>query len=142
MHKPGEPSEQVYFNTVKSFPEITQVYFTTVYRLGLRLHEALFLQVSDIDGQRLQVHVHRGKGAKDRYVPLPNDTLALLRTYWKTHRHRTWLFPATGRDQKQSSSATSPMSRSSVQGAFRKAKHRAGITKLGVAIHTLRHAST
>ena len=61
-------------------PLHNQVSFTTVYSLGLRLHEALSLQVSDIDGQRLQVHIHRGKGAKDRYVPLPADTLALLRT--------------------------------------------------------------
>jgi integrase/recombinase XerD len=121
-------------------PLHNQVYFTTVYSLGLRLQEALSLQVSDIDGPRLQVHVHRGKGAKDRYVPLPEDTLTLLRTYWKTHRHTTWLFPATGRDQKHSSSATSPMRRTSVQGAFRTAKHRAGITKTGVAIHTLRHS--
>jgi integrase/recombinase XerD len=121
-------------------PVHNQVYFTTVYSLGLRLHAALFLQVSDIDGQRLQVHVHRGKGAKDRYVPLPTDTLALLRTYWKTHRHPTWLFPATGRDQRQSPTATSPMSRSSVQGAFRLAKQRAGLTKTGGAIHTLRHS--
>jgi len=121
-------------------PLHNQVYFTTVYSLGLRLHEALSLQVSDIDGQRLQVHVHRGKGAKDRYVPLPEDTLALLRTYWKTHRHKTWLFPATGRDQKHMSTATEPMRRNSVQGAFRQAKQRAGITKLGVAIHTLRHS--
>ncbi len=119
-------------------PLHNQVSFTTVYSLGLRLQEALSLQVSDIDGQRLQVHVHRGKGAKDRYVPLPQDTLALLRTYWKTHRNPTWLFPATGRDQLQSPTATSPMRRSSVQGAFRKAKHRAGIPKTGVAIHTLR----
>jgi site-specific recombinase XerD len=122
-------------------PFHNQAYFTTVYSLGLRLHEGLFLQVSDIDGQRLQVHIHRGKGAKDRYVPLPADTLALLRTYWKTHRHPTWLFPATGRDPTQSPTAASPMSRSSVQGAFRKAKQRAGITKTGVAIHTLRHSS-
>src|SRR5215510_6379940 len=121
-------------------PVHPQVSFTTVYSLGLRLQEALFLQVSDLDGQRLQVHVHRGKGAKDRYVPLPADTLALLRTSWKTHRHKTWLFPATGRDQKPSSTATSPMRRTSVQGACRQAKHRAGITKTGVAIHTLRHA--
>src|SRR5919106_2473836 len=120
-------------------PLHNQVYFTTVYSLGLRLHEALSLQVSDIDGQRLQVHVHRGKGAKDRYVPLPAETLALLRTYWKTHRHPPWLFPATGRNHTQGPTAASPMSRSSVQGAFRTAKHRAGITKLGVAIHTLRH---
>ena len=121
-------------------PLHNQVYFTTVYSLGLRLHESLFLQVSDIDGQRLQVHVHRGKGAKDRYVPLPAETLALLRTSWKTHRHKTWLFPATGRHHTPSPRATSPMSRSSVQGAFRTAKHRAGITKTGVAIHTLRHS--
>jgi integrase/recombinase XerD len=121
-------------------PLYNQVYFTTVYSLGLRLHEALFLQVSDIDSQRLQVHVHRGKGAKDRYVPLPGETLALLRTYWKTHRHPTWLFPATGRNHTQSPTAASPMSRSSVQGAFRQAKQRAGITKMGVAIHPLRHS--
>ena len=121
-------------------PLHNQVYFTAVYSLGLRLHEALFLQVSDIDGQRLQVHVHRGKGAKDRYVPLPAETLALLRSYWKTHRHTTWLFPATGRDHTQGPTAAFPMSRSSVQGAFRKATQRAGITKTGVAIHTLRHS--
>src|SRR5688572_21559061 len=120
-------------------PLHNQVSLTTVYSLGLRLHEALFLQVADIDGPRLQVHVHRGKGAKDRYVPLPAETLALLRTYWKTHRHPTWLFPATGRGHTQSPMAASPMRRSSVQGAFRKAKQRAEITKLGVAIHTLRH---
>src|SRR5215813_8665408 len=121
-------------------PLHNQVSFTTVSSLGLRLHDALSLQVSDIDGQRLQVHVHRGKGAKDRYVPLPADTLALLRSYWKTHHHKTWLFPATGRDHTHSPTAVSPMSRSSVQGAFRKAKQRAGLTKTGVAIHTLRHS--
>jgi len=118
-----------------------QVSLTTVYRLGLRLQAALFLPVSDIDGSRLQVHVHRGKGAKDRYVPLPQDTLALLRTSWKTHRHPTWLLPATGRDHQQSPTAASPMRRTRVQGAFRTAKHRAGISKMGVAIPTLRHAS-
>jgi integrase/recombinase XerD len=132
--------EEVKCLLASATPLHNQVYFTTVYSLGLRLHEALFLQVSDIDGPRLQVHVHRGKGAKDRYVPLPEDTLALLRTYWKTHRHKTWLFPATGRDHQQSPTATSPMRRTSVQGAFRKAKQRAGITKMGVAIHTLRHS--
>ena len=114
--------------------------FTTVSRVGLRLQEALFLPGSDIDGPRLQVHVHRGKGAKDRYVPLPAETLALLRTSWKTHRHPPWLFPAPGREHTQSPTAPSPMRRSSVQGAFRTATHRAGMTKTGVALHTLRHA--
>jgi len=117
-----------------------RVYFTTVYSCGLRLHEALSLQVSDIDSPRHMIHVHRGKGAKDRYVPLPHETLELLRLYWKTHRNPTWLFPACGRDQKQMAIATSPMSRSSVQGAFRKATQRAGIIKRDVGVHTLRHS--
>jgi integrase/recombinase XerD len=121
-------------------PLHNQVSFTTVYSLGLRLHEALSLQVSDLAGQRLQVHVHRGTGAKDRYVPFPAAPLTLLRPYWQTHRHQTWLFPATGRDHHQSPTAASPMRRSSVQGALRPAKQRAGITKMGGAIHPLRHS--
>jgi hypothetical protein len=58
-----------------------RTYFWTVYSLGLRLHEGLHLQVGDIDAARKMVHVHRGKGAKDRYVPLPERTLTLLREY-------------------------------------------------------------
>lgn len=121
-------------------PLPNQASFTPVYRLGLRLHEALSLQASDIDGQRLQVHVHRGQGAKDRYVPLPADTLTRLRPYWTTHRNTTWLFPATGREHTQGPTAAAPLSRSSVPGACRIAKQRAGLTKTGVAIHTLRHS--
>ena len=62
-----------------STPATTQriaVYFWTVYSLGLRMQEGLNLQVGDIDAERGMVHVHRGKGAKDRYVPLPTSTLA------------------------------------------------------------------
>jgi len=44
------------------------------------------------------VHVHRGKGAKDRLVPLPHATLSCLREHWQTHRHPRLLFPAQGRD--------------------------------------------
>jgi len=43
-----------------------RAYFWTVYSLGLRLGEGLHLQVGDIDGERMLVHVHRDKGAKDR----------------------------------------------------------------------------
>jgi integrase/recombinase XerD len=121
-------------------PLHNRVYFTTLYSCGLRLNEALYLQVGDIDGSRHMIHVHRGKGAKDRSIPRPDDTLDLLRTSWKTHRNPTWLLPATGRDQKHMATATSPMPRSSVQGAFRKAKQRAGIRTRDVGPHTLRHA--
>jgi len=115
-------------------------YFVAVYSMGLRLREGLFLQVSDIDSDRNLVHVHRGKGAKDRYVPLPDDTLILLRKYWTTHRNPVWLFPAVGRGETTAPNAEEPMSRSSVQGAFRRARFKAGITKRYVSIHTLRHS--
>lgn len=115
------------------------VFHCTVYACGLRISEALALQVSDIDGQRMLIHVHRGKGAKDRYVPLPDDTYQLLRRYWATHRNPVLIFPALGRGANHGPTATIPMAIDSVQGAFRRAKFAAGITKRRVSVHTLRH---
>jgi integrase/recombinase XerD len=116
-----------------------RAYFWTVYSLGLRLAEGLHLQVGDIDSARMMVHVHRGKGAKDRFVPLPSSTLKALRDYWATHRHPTWLFPATGRDHRRAASADGPMERSSVQGALRRVVRDLGFRK-AISIHTLRHS--
>ena len=87
----------------------------------------------------MMIHVHRGKGAKDRFVPLPNKTLDILRQHWRSHRHQRLLFPAYGRDSRSAATATAPMAISSVQGAFRAAKEQAGITKKAVSVHTLRH---
>jgi integrase/recombinase XerD len=116
-----------------------RTYFWTVYSLGLRLTEALHLQVGGIDGARRLVHVHRGKGARDRYVPLPSRTLQMLRDYWRTHRHPLWLFPALGRDQKAAASATHPIPKNSVQGALRRVVRQLGLKKR-VSVHTLRHS--
>jgi site-specific recombinase XerD len=116
------------------------VFLTTAYSHGLRLQEALHLQVSDIDSDRMMVHVHRGKGAKDRFVPLPHETLNLLRQYWMTHKNPVLIFPALGRNGKGGSTANAPMAKASVQGAFRSAKFAAGIKKRRVTIHTLRHS--
>ena len=115
-----------------------RTFFWTVYSLGLRLGEGLHLQVGDIDSARMMVHVHRGKGAKDRYVPLPSSTLKVLRDYWVTHRHSTWLFPAVGRDHHPAAQAEGPMPRSSVQGALRRVVQELGLRK-AISIHTLRH---
>jgi len=115
-------------------------FLATVYGCGLRLNEGLNLQVSDIDSQRLMIHVHRGKGAKDRYVPLPQATLSLLRAYWVTHKNPVLLFPALGRSGKDGPISKKPMSTSSVQAAFRKARFAAGIVKRRVTVHTLRHS--
>ena len=120
------------------------VYFWTVYSLGLRMQEGLNLQVGDIDAERGMVHVHRGKGAKDRYIPLPTSTLTLLRQYWPTHRHPKLLFPADGRDHqlatnKHASMATTPMSPTAVQGAIKKITQQIDFGKK-VSLHTLRHS--
>jgi site-specific recombinase XerD len=117
-----------------------RVFLQTLYSLGLRLEEGLHLQLGDIDKDRKLVHVHRGKGAKDRYVPLPDSTLSMLREYWKTHRNATWIFPALGRDGKGGATALVPMIASGRRQCMKKAIEELGYNKQGLTLHTLRHS--
>lgn len=111
----------------------------TIYTLGLRIEEGLELQVSDIDSERMTVHIHRGKGAKDRILPLPEITLKVLRKYWATHRNDKFLFPANGRNRKSAAVATKTMSGSSVQDCVKRVAQNVGIKK-HVTPHTFRHS--
>jgi len=111
----------------------------TIYSCGLRLTEGTQLRVADIDGSRKVIHLRHGKGGKDRYVPLPDRTLELLRQYWKSHRNPVWIFPAAGRGGIHRPLATRPMPVSNVQDAFRHALRDAGINK-SASVHTLRHS--
>ena len=113
---------------------------TTIYACGLRLLEGAQLQVPDIDGDRKVLHIH-GKRAKDRYVPLPDDTLVLLRDHWRTHRNPLWLFPTGTRSHVAplGDPAVGAVSRSSLQSAFCRAVKRSGIHKRA-HVHTLRHS--
>lgn len=123
-----------------AFPEgQNRTFFETVYSLGLRLTEARMLQVRDIDSDRMVVHVHAGKGAKDRLVPLPQTTLDALRRYWTTHRNPKWLFPGLGRDGKGGRTADKPASEATVQGALRRVCQKLGFKK-HVRTHTFRHS--
>ncbi len=72
---------------------VQRMALTMIYSCGLRLTEGTQLKVDDIDSERMMVRV-RGKGGKDRYVPLPKRTLALLREYWRTNCPHTYLFPS------------------------------------------------
>lgn len=101
------------------------------YSAGLRVSEVVHLQVSDIDSERMVVRVEQGKGRKDRYVPLSEALLPVLRQYWKAARPADWLFPGQYPDK--------PLTRSSVERFFKKAKKNAGITK-SVTVHSLRHS--
>jgi site-specific recombinase XerD len=114
-------------------------FFTVVYALGLRLQEGLNLQTADIDSKRMIVHIHRGKGAKDRLIPLPEMALELLRQYWATHRNPKWIFPAEGRNHQLAPTADHPMSESSVQDVIKAVLGQLNWGNRGISTHTLRH---
>lgn len=116
-----------------------RVALTTIYSCGLRLGEALKLEVGDIDSKRMFLHIRGGKGNRDRYVPLPQRTLELLREVWRCHRNPRFLFPAKGHSGLGAPTATEPMCRTTLQGAFRLALRASGIKK-SAHIHTLRHS--
>lgn len=114
-----------------------QTYILAAYSMGLRLGEALNLQVGDIDSERMKVHVRLGKGKKDRFVTLPEASLCALRNYWVTHRHPSFLFPA-GRSPEMRQSATRAMDRGGLQKSFKVIVKSCGIHK-PVTLHNLRH---
>jgi len=115
-----------------------RVCLTTIYACGLRLLEGVSLQVKDIDGQRRMIHVRQGKGGKDRYVPLPDSVLIMLRQYWATHRNPIWLFPSI-HALLAPEQASQFMHETGVQKAFRAALQESGVKK-DATVHTLRHS--
>lgn len=121
-----------------------------IYHCGLRVGEAVRLEIRDLHDTRSvqpRLHVRNGKGGKDRYVPLSPGMVAELRQWWKIHRHDRWLFPSPGRGWKdrartltqQMQAATTHLSESAVQMAFRLARARSGINA-AATVHTLRHS--
>ncbi len=115
-----------------------QVYFLTIYSMGLRLCEALNLQVGDIDAGRMRVHIRNSKGNKDRFVLLPQRTLHALRRYWRSHRNSRLLFPDR-RDPQTLQTTTTPMRSGAMTPAIKAAAQQCGIHKR-VTTHTLRHS--
>jgi integrase/recombinase XerD len=110
-----------------------------IYSLGLRIGEGTRLKISDIDSDRMFVHIHRSKGNKDRYIPLPERTLQILRAFWKMHRNPVLIFPAPGRGGQKMPYNKTPIPISSIQIAFGEAKRAAGIHK-SVSVRHLRHS--
>lgn len=115
---------------------VYRVCLSTIYICGLRISEGAALQCGDVDSQRMLLRV-RGKGNKDRYVPLAEPTLQSLRGFWKTHRSAPWLFPA--RLQPRSSQQQGPISTENLRVAFHSARQRSGVSK-PARVHTLRHS--
>jgi integrase/recombinase XerD len=103
----------------------------TSYAAGLRVSEVVRLKVTDLDAQRMVLHIRGAKGGKDRLVPLSALLLGRLRQYWRQYRPRDWLFPGQ--------SGTAPISIGQVQRVCRQAVRACGLRKKA-SMHTLRHS--
>jgi integrase/recombinase XerD len=115
---------------------VYRVCLNTIYACGLRISEGAALQVTDVDGERKVLRV-RGKGNKDRQVPLAQPTLESLRAFWKLHRSKPWLFPA--RLQPRSPSQEGPVDTTNLRYAFQGALAQSGVKK-PATVHSLRHS--
>ncbi len=117
-----------------------RIVFVTLYSTGLRLGEGLglALEIGDIDVRRMRIHVRGGKGDKDRYVPITDTLLDMLRRWWATHRHPRLLFPNPTGGPDRVRQTTTPMARGGVQAAMSAAVADARI-RLRISVHSLRH---
>jgi len=109
-----------------------RVFLLTTYSMGLRLEEALSLQVGDIDAGRKRVHIRRGKGHKDRLIPLPDLTLQALRVLWCKHCHPKLLFPNAKGSLETIQKATTHMDRGGTQQAMKVVVTECGIKKKSI----------
>ena len=116
-----------------------RVLFFTLYSLGLRLGEGLRLQVGDIDAARGRVHIRDAKGNKDRFVPLPQATLHLLRRFWPMHGNPVLMFPNRHAGRKGAATARTPLDPGGVQTTLHKVIEACGLKKK-ITPHSLRHS--
>ncbi len=107
-----------------------QIILKLCYGMGLRVSEIVSLKISNIDSERMLVHIENSKGKKDRYVPLPESILEDLRAYFKEYRPKEFLFEGQYGGQ---------YSVRSVQAIFKTAMKKAKIRKT-IGIHGLRHS--
>jgi site-specific recombinase XerD len=106
-----------------------------LYSTGMRNAEMRSLHVRDIDSRSMLIHIQRGKGGRDRYVPLSAILLETLRVYWRWMKPKTWLFPGTIAGWR----ADKPITPKVVWDACQSAATRARIQKR-VSAHVLRHS--
>ncbi len=102
-----------------------------IYSSGLRVSEVVRLKAKDIDSKRMMIHIHQGKGGKDRYTMLSESALQILRRYYSEERPDEWIFPGANGD--------SFITERTVQRIFQNACQKAKINR-NVSVHCLRHS--
>ena len=103
---------------------------TVAYACGLRVFKLASLRSVDVDNARRLLHVHAGKGRKDRLVPLSDSLLHGVAEYLRIHRPGEWLFPGE--------SAGTSVDPRTIQRIVATAAKAAGIAK-HITPHMLRH---
>jgi site-specific recombinase XerD len=116
-----------------------KIFFYTIYSMGLRLGEGIKLNVGDIDAANMRVHIRNAKGNKDRLVPLPEQTLHILRCFWQTHRHPDFIFPGRKGGKKNVQLVDRPLDRGGIQSAMKAVVTQLDIKKQ-ISCHSLRHS--
>jgi len=113
-----------------------RILLMTLYATGARRAEVAHLKISDIDSQRMVVHIRGGKGRKDRDVMLSPKLLDALRVYWRGLRRKStdWLFPGN-----RWHTASYPVTTKVLWTACQNAAERAGLAHKHIHPHTLRH---
>ena len=101
-----------------------------LYSCGLRIGEALKLQLRDIDMERRFMHVKSAKGAKDRYVPIAEQMIHLLKRYLASYTPGLFVFEGQNGGKYTDVSARQ---------VFKRSLEKAGIKKT-ITLHTLRHS--
>lgn len=101
------------------------------YSGGLRLGEVSTLKITDIDSDRMLIHLRKAKGDKDRYTILSPVALDLLRNYYRLYRPKEWLF--------EGNLPGNAISTRTVQVIFKQALVKSNVQKK-VSLHTLRHS--
>ena len=113
-----------------------RIVLMTLYATGVRRAELARLKISDIDSQRMVIHIQGGKGHQDRDVMLSPKLLDAVREYWRGLKRKPfqWLFPGGC-----SHTADCPITPKAVYHACRQAARRAGLQEKNIHPHTLRH---
>lgn len=104
----------------------------TFYATALRCEELRHLKVSDIDRERMAIHVRRGKGGIPRDIGLSPVLLERLNVYFAWRKPTDWLFPSKQCPDR-------PLDDSGLRMVCRAAGKRAGIGR-PVFPHLFRHA--
>jgi site-specific recombinase XerD len=106
-----------------------------LYATGIRRAELRWLQVTDIDSQRMVIHIQEGKGRRDRDIPMTPLVLKVLQEYYRHARPKICLFPCPYSETDPGK----PISSKTVWNVVHEAAVRAGLTKR-IGPHTLRHS--